>query len=387
MLSRRVPPPGGANAWSARLAGLRRTGATLLDLGESNPTRVGLEPAARGALAALTEASEYQPDPRGLEVAREAIAAYYAERGEAVAAPDVVLTTGTSEGYAHLFRLLADPGGRVVVPAPGYPLLEPLAAAEGVAVARYGLTYDRRWHLDLGTLEHELAAGARAVVLVEPNHPTGTCLTEEEWESVEAACARSGVPLIVDRVFADYAWDEVNPRFAGRAGERRTLTFTLSGISKICGLPQLKLGWIAVSGPEPARSRALAGLEWLSDLFLSVAGPVQSALPGLLAGCEVFQRSVRERVRGNLTRVDALVARNAELDRLNAEGGWACVLRLPQRRDDESWALELLDRAVVAHPGHFYDLALGACVVLSLIVTPRTMEEGLARLEAALEAP
>src|SRR5262249_1761155 len=304
--------------------------------------------------------ARYEPAPLGIEFAREAISSYYAGRGDSVAPGDVALTAGTSESIAHLIRLLADPGDTLLAPSPGYPLFAPIAQAEGVRLAPYSLRHDDAWGLDRDSLTRGLDAGARAVLLVEPNHPTGTRISANDWGWLDGEAARRGVALIVDEVFGDYRWGSGSRAFASRAGANQALTFVLSGISKVCGLPQLKLGWIAVAGPDGLRRAALERLEWIADLFLSVATPVQLALPRLLASRHVFQGAVRHRARVNRALIHAVIEGRAGIRPLNAEGGWGAVLELPASRDDEDWALALLDRGVAAHPGHFYDLEGGS---------------------------
>ena len=389
MISRRLPAERSPNPW-ARALGARRRGARgLLDLTESNPTRTGLGGASPARLRALAHpgGAGSEPDPRGLASARAAVAGYYAARGTPVSPEHLVLTAGTSEGYAHLFRLLADPGDAVLVPAPSYPLFEPLARLEGVNPVPYRLAYDGAWHLDRASLDEAVAGGAgraRAIVVVEPNHPTGTCLSPDEVETVCALCQRHGLAVISDEVFGDYPWAVSEPPFRGWSANRLVPTFVLSGLSKVCGMPQLKLGWIAVAGPEPARREALEGLEWIADLFLSVSTPVQLALPRLLGARAGFQARLRRRLATNLGAIDALHGRRPEITRLRATGGWAAILRLPSRRSGEAWALELLERGVVVHPGHFYDLPDEATIVVSLIVEPAVLERGLERLAGLL---
>jgi alanine-synthesizing transaminase len=393
MLSRRLPAEHTPNAWAAALEVRRREGARLLDLTEANPTRTGLAPdPATLALLATPAAARYEPDPRGWAPARAAVAAYYAERGARIDPAHVVLTSGTSEGYAHLFRLLANPGESVLVPSPSYPLFEPLAALESVRLVAYRLAYDGAWHLDRAGFESALRdAGdtARAVIVVEPNHPTGTCLSDAERDFVEEHCARRGLAIVSDEVFGDYAWSAPGARAAPRplpafAGRAAVPTYALSGLSKVCGLPQLKLSWIAVWGPTAAREQSLGGLEWIADLFLSVSTPVQLALPRLLETRHRFQALVRERLALNLERLESLTHERPEVSRLTAAGGWVAILRLPARASDQEWSLRLLERDVVAHPGHFYDLAGGSHLVVSLIVEPRVFAQGIARLAACL---
>jgi alanine-synthesizing transaminase len=388
MLSQRIPGERSPNAWSRLLAARRAAGEPLLDLSEANPTRVGLAGAGAEELAALADpgSARYEPDPRGAAPAREAVADDYRQRSLVVAADEIVLTSGTSESYAHLFRLLADPGETLLVPAPSYPLFEPLAALEGVRLSTYRLAYDGRWHLDLGSLDAAWTPAVRGVIVVQPNHPTGSCLAADEREALERRCERAGAAIIADEVFGDFSWTDGAGALPSFVGTSRALTFVLSGLSKVCGMPQLKLGWIVVAGPAAPRAEALEGLEWISDLFLSVATPVQRALPRLLAGRAPWQARVRQRIAANLARLDAAVARAPRLGRLAGEGGWAAIVRVPGPRSEEEWTLELLRRGVVVHPGQFYDMEGEAFLVPSLIVQPDVLDAGLTRIEALATA-
>jgi alanine-synthesizing transaminase len=383
MLSRRVPHDLEPNAWARFLEQCRTADTRLLDLSETNPTRVGLGGAGPEELAALAraEGALYEPDARGSRLAREAVAGDYAERGAVVSPEQIVLTASTSESYAHLFRLLADPGGVFLVPSPSYPLFEPLAALEGVSLRSYRLDYDGAWHLDRHSIEAAFADDVRGVIVVQPNHPTGSCLDADERALLETLCARHGAAIIADEVFGDFPRPGRVAPLPSLVGEARVPTFVLSGLSKVCGMPQMKLGWIVVGGPGTARDEALHGLEWIADLFLSVSTPVQVALPTLLAARGAFQRRVRERLAANLAALDGLVARRPELGVLAAQGGWAAVLRVPRLRTEEDWALGLLARGVVVHPGHFYDLEGEGYLVLSLIPEPAVFAAGLARIE------
>jgi aspartate/methionine/tyrosine aminotransferase len=265
-------------------------------------------------------------------------------------------------------------------------------ALEGVEPRRYRLAFDGAWSLDRGSLEHTFEDGARGVIVVQPNHPTGSCLGSGEVEHLETLCAAREAAIVSDEVFGDFPWP---PDGAGAGagaggpgslpsllGARRCLTFVLSGLSKVCGMPGMKLSWIVVAGPEPLRERALLGLEWIADLFLSVGSPVQAALPRLLEARHAFQPRVRARLSANLETLRAFTARRPGFALLPAAGGWVAVLRVPRVRSEEEWALELLRRDVVVHPGHFYEFEEEAHLVLSLIVEPRTLAEGLARIEA-----
>jgi alanine-synthesizing transaminase len=380
MLSGRLPHDLEPNAWARLLEARRAAGAGLLDLAETNPTHVGLGGAGLEELAALAQAAgaRYEPDPRGCRAAREAVVGYYAARGLVVDPERVVLTASTSESYTHLFRLLADPGGTFLVPAPSYPLFEPLAQLEGVTLRPYRLAWDGAWHLDTDSLERACGDDVCGVIVVQPNHPTGSCLDGAERELLAALCRRHGAAIVADEVFGDFARG-AGP-LASFVGEARVPTFVLSGLSKVCGMPQMKLGWIVVDGPPAERATALRGLEWIADLFLSVSTPVQVALPRLLAARGPFQARLRERLARNLAALDRLVAARPELEVMAAQGGWAAVLRVPRLRSDEDWALALLERDVVVHPGHFYDFTDEGHLVLSLIPEPDVFHAGVARI-------
>lgn len=398
MLSSRVPRDYSPNPLTRLLEGKRRAGRAILDLTGSNPTRAGLSSYAAEAIAALAdpEGLRYDPDPLGLPAARGAVAEYFERRGSGpVAADRILLTAGTSEAYAHLLRLLCEPGDEVVAPRPSYPLFEPLARLHDVAVRQYRLAYGRRWQLDLDSMEGAIGPRTRAIIVVQPNHPTGSCLCRAEVAALDRICAERGLALISDEVFGDFPWPPRTEPMASLLGERPTLTFVLGGISKLCGLPQLKLGWIAVSGPGDRVRGALQGLEWISDLFLAVGTPVQLALPRILEARGAFQREVRDRIAANLECLRGLARRGVSL--LEAEGGWSAVVRwgrgapeaggggaAPEAgageanaRDLAEWALDRHD--VLLHPGHFYDLPEDD-VVVSLLTETRVLTEALGRL-------
>ena len=382
MLSRRVPRAARANAWSRALAARRAGGGPLLDLTDANPTRTGLSPLAEAAaILARVPAAPYAPDPRGLEAARVAIADALGARGARPDPGQLVLAASTSEACAQLLRLLCEPGEAVLVPRPGYPLFEPLARAEGVRVRPYRLEFDGRWRLDRASFA-AAAAGAKAAFLVEPGNPTGSCLDADERAFVEETAARHGLALIADEVFGDAPWPRggPDPPLPTWRGDRAVPTFVLGGLSKRCGLPHLKLAWIAALGPPRARGPSLEALAWLADLFLSVGAPVQAAAPELLALHAAFTARLRARLAENLAALRALVARRPELALLPADGGWSAMLRVPATRTDEAWALALAHRGVVVHPGHFYDVERGEHLVVSLIVEPRVFASGLAAL-------
>ncbi len=381
------------NRLAAALEERRSAGKDILDLTESNPTRCEFQYAQAAVLQALSQPAvlRYEPDARGLRVAREAVAGYYRDRSvaqpvaasTAPSAEDIVLTASTSEAYSFLFRLLCEAGDEVLAPAPSYPLLEYLASLQDVRLARYPLLYhqggDHGWQMDLPGLEAALTPRTRAVVVVHPNNPTGSFVKPAEAESLAWLCANHGLALIADEVFLDFTQDGL-PR-ASFCERRDVLTFALSGLSKLCGLPQMKLGWIAIGGPAELATEAQSRLEVIADTYLSVNTPAQLALPELLALGAGFQLQVNARVAGNLAELDRQLAGHPQCRRLQAEGGWYVVLRIPAARSDEEFCLDLLrDYGVLVHPGHFFDFPGEGHLILSLIPPPQTFAAGVSRL-------
>ena len=373
-----------------RLAGLlasrRAQGAPLFDLTESNPTRCAL-PYPEDLLAPLAEPGGlvYEPNPWGLLRAREAVAADFARRGFAVEPDRLLLTASTSEAYAFLFKLLCDPGDEVLVPRPGYPLFEYLAGLESAEVRAYPLEYDGEWRHDPAALEAALTPRTRAIVLVNPGNPTGSYLKRAEAERLFDVAAARGLAVISDEVFADYAFGPDPRRLASVAGDGPALSFALGGLSKSCGLPQLKLGWLAVSGPEPLRRVARARLEIIADSFLSVGTPVQRAAPALLARLPELQTPIRSRVCGNRERLRGLLGRSSPATLLNGEGGWYAVLRIPATLPEEERVLRLLATGdVLVHPGYFFDFPREAHLVLSLLPAEAGFATGVERVLADL---
>lgn len=362
----------GSNRLTRAVEARRASGRGVVDLTESNPTRVGLAvPAEWLAPMAGAEALQYDPDPLGMRRTREAVAEYYAGReregrvrAAGVDAGRVVLTTATSEAYAHGFRLLCDAGDEVLVPQPSYPLLQFLADLQDVKLKPYELVYDHGWQIDFVSLRAAIGPRTRAVVLVHPNNPTGSAVWERERAELNAVAEEFGLALVVDEVFLDYAVEGEAPRsFADNEG---ALTLTLSGLSKICCLPQMKLGWMVVSGPEA--EEAMARLEVIADTFLSVGTPVQVAAGAMLAGRERVQGPLRARVRANLAELDRVLPTLPACSRLAVEAGWYAVVRVPVVGSDEELALRVLEEAgVLVHPGHFFDFQQEGYVVVSLI--------------------
>jgi alanine-synthesizing transaminase len=355
----------------------RASGRRLVDLTVSNPTVCGFEYDVEGILEPLRDvrAMTYDPDPRGMRSAREAVAEYYADHGAAVDPDSVVMTTSTSEGYGYLFRLLCDAGDEVLVAQPSYPLFDFLADLEDVKLRPYPLFYDYGWWIDFAELERRIGPRTKAIVVVHPNNPTGHGTKAAERVRLEEICARHGLALIVDEVFLDYPIEGELRSFA--VGPHPVLTFVLSGMSKISGLPQMKVGWIVGMGPEVVRLEAMGRLEVIADTFLSMNAPVQLALPVWLAGREGIQRQILERVRENY-----LAAVESGVEVLRLEAGWSAVLRLPQMSSEEEVAdLLLREVDVVVHPGSFYGIAEAGRVVVSLIAPMDEFALGMQRIQ------
>lgn len=356
------------NRLSEALARHRAVGKPLLDLTVSNPTECGFVYDERVILAGLQNpaALTYEPEPRGLLSARQAVRGYYAEHGFGADVDDIFLTTSTSEAYSYAFRLLCNPDDEILIPAPSYPLFDFLADIQDVKPARYPLVYDHGWQIDFHSLERAITPRTRAIVVVHPNNPTGHFTKRAEVEKLNAICAERGLALIVDEVFLDFCLCAERP--ASFAGNSDTLTFTLSGISKVCGLPQMKAAWLLVSGPQKLKDEAKGRLEVIADTFLSMNAPVQLALPAFLSQGRVFQTQLMARVRRNLTELDRQLSLQKAFSRLAIEGGWYVVLRFPATRSDEDLALALLEeKGVYVHPGHFYDFPSEGYLVVSLI--------------------
>jgi alanine-synthesizing transaminase len=388
MFASRTNWPLTPNRLSAAIAERRRQSRPILDLTESNPTRCGFEMEGRPILSALAshEALKYEPDPRGILPAREAVASYYAERGSPVPPDQIFLTAGTSEAYSYVFRLLANAGDNVLTPQPSYPLFDYLAGLNDLELASYSLRYAHGWHLDAGSLEARRTSRTRAIVVVHPNNPTGSFIRRAELDFLVDNCRRHHLALVADEVFADYALEPDEQRVPSHAGVSEALTFTLSGLSKISALPQMKLAWIVVNGPAEILRPALDRLEIIADTYLSVGAPMAAALPRLLELRRRIQPQILERVRGNLRRLDEMLGSNSPLTRLATEGGWCAIVRLPSVRSDEDWAIELLiEEGVLVHPGHFYDFSSEGYLVLSLLPPPEVFAEGVSRLAGRVE--
>ena len=380
MFSSRLPTDLAPNRIGRAVARLRSARADIIDLTESNPTKVGFarpDGLVRGMAAVGSHV--YQPEPLGLPAAREAVAAHLSRAGRPVAPGRVVLTTGTSEAYGHLLKLLCDPGDEVLTPRPSYPLFDHLTRLDSVRAVSYALECHGRWEIDLDSLRRGVTRRTRAVLLVSPNNPTGSFASAAELDAVAALCRTHDLALIVDEVFAPYplVGGAPGPSVLDRPPE--ALAFSLGGLSKSVGLPQLKLGWIVAAGPQPLVDRALAGLELICDTYLSVATPVQMAAGELLAGGASITAGIAERVRANHAELQRLVARHPAIRLLPVDGGWYAVVRIPATRSEEAVVLDLLERErVLVHPGYFFDFPREAFLVVSLLPEPRRFGAGAA---------
>jgi alanine-synthesizing transaminase len=377
-----VPDDRQPNRLTDALARARQTGE-LADLTVSNPTRVGIRyPPDLLAGLAGPAALDYAPSPFGLRAAREAIAAEYTRRGISIQADRIVLTASTSEAYSLLFKLLCEPGGSsVLTPAPSYPLFEHLTRLDGVDQRRYSLEYHGAWGIDHGDLDAVWSGDTRAVLTVTPNNPTGAVLTSSDADELVSRCTDRDAALIVDEVFCDYPLGS-GFRDPAALSSATCLVFRLGGLSKTIGLPQVKLGWIAVQGADAAAAEALDRLELICDTYLSVSTPVQIAAPGLLSNGAVVRESILARVRGNYALLQKSLMPSGGATVLPADGGWSAVIRVPAIRSEESLVLDLLTRdRVVVHPGYFFDFPHEAFVVVSLLPEPAIFARGLGAIE------
>src|SRR6267378_4281754 len=357
-------------------------GREVLDLTISNPTRAGLRYDEEFILKSLVNprALDYDPQSKGLHSAREAVATYYRDQHTSdIDSESLILTTSTSEGYSYVFRLLCNPGDEVLVPKPSYPLFEFLADLQDVKLVPYPLIYDHGWQLDFPSIHRAATDQTRAVVVVHPNNPTGSYISESERSALNEFCGERNLSLIVDEVFLDYAHDGRSR--SSLALNREVLTFTLSGLSKVSALPQMKVAWMVASGPQAQWKDAVARLEVIADTYLSMNAPIQWAVPILLQQRKSMQKQLLGRVLANLTELDRQLAARKACQRLGVEGGWNAVLRVPVTGSDEDLTIELLrSKSVRVHPGHFYDFPGEGHLVLSLIGPKAEFAEGIRRV-------
>jgi alanine-synthesizing transaminase len=371
------------NRLAQALLSARTRGVALLDLTVSNPTTAGVPyaPGLTDALVGSGDVLRYEPLAFGLTSARAAVSALWRERGLSVSEERIALTASTSEAYAVSFKLLCDPGDEVLVPAPSYPLFEHLAGLENVRVVPYRLGYDGAWFLDVNEVAARRSERSRAVVVVSPNNPTGSYLKRDEL----ARLAALGLPIVSDEVFGEYPLAADARRVSSVLESAETLVIALDGLSKLAGLPQLKLAWMSLNGPAAVVSEALTRLELILDTFLSPNTPVQLALPALLASRHVARAAILARVRANQKTLQ-LACAGTPVSVLPTEGGWYVVLRLPHVMNDEDWALSLLEAGVLVQPGYFFDFDAAPHAIVSLLTPEATLGEGAARLLACVSA-
>jgi alanine-synthesizing transaminase len=376
------------NAYTRALRLRNQSAEPILDLTASNPTTCGFKYDEAAILAALqsSEALQYDPEPRGLASARAAVVEYYREMNPAVRVDpeNLILTTGTSEAYSFLFRLLCEPGDEIVIAQPGYPLFDFLATIQDVNLRPFRLLYDHGWQIDFDALQQATSSRTRAILLVHPNNPTGHFIQPAEADRLQALSAERNLALVVDEVFLDYKYAAAKAH-GTFLSSRRALTFVLSGLSKIAALPQMKVGWIAASGPDSLMREALARLEIISDTYLSLSAPLQHALPILLAQRLKMQPQLMRRIEGNLARLNELLAQQKLVSRLEFEGGWYAVLRVPAVQSDESLAIRLIEQfGVLVQPGHFYEFPEDGYLIVSLLTPNADFEKGICGLLACV---
>jgi alanine-synthesizing transaminase len=373
------------NPLSTALADRLASGEPVIDLTESNPTKCGFHFEAERILGALSQPAgvTYDPVAQGLLPARNAVVDYYRSRNCAVNANDIFLTTSTSEAYSFLFRTLCNPGDEVLIPQPGYPLFNFLADIQDVVTMHYPLIYDYGWQIDFHALQRAITSRTRAIVVVNPNNPTGHFCKPEDVHRLNQICLEGDLALIADEVFLDFSLgNDIAPSFVSNNG---ALTFTMSGLSKISGQPQMKVAWLIATGPEALKQKAVARLEMIADTYLSMNTPMQLALPVLLELRHNFQQQCTARTRNNLAQLDKLLSTQKLCTRLNLEGGWYAVVKVPVTGRDDDLALELLNICgVYVHPGHFYDFPGDGYLVVSLITPERPFAAGMEALVALI---
>ncbi|HYE87546.1 MAG TPA: pyridoxal phosphate-dependent aminotransferase [Vicinamibacterales bacterium] len=381
MISSRLPQNLEPNAVARALEARRRAGSPILDLTATNPTAAGFA-YPKDLLQPLADprALDYEPQPLGLWAARAAVAADFRRRGIVVSADRVALTSSTSEAYALLFKLLCDAGDAVLVPHPSYPLFEHLTRLESVTAIPYPLEYHGSWRVDMDSIARTANSRVRAVLIVSPNNPTGSFLHRDDLAAISELAAANGWAIIGDEVFADYALDPA-PDAAAVLPGAGVLTFSLGGLSKSAGLPQVKLGWIGFGGPTALVDRAITAYEIIADTYLSVSTPVQASAPALIASGAAIRAQILARVRRNLDQLRSQAAAHPSIEVLKVEGGWSAVLKVPQIRGEEALVLELLEKDdVLVHPGYFFDFAREAFMVVSLLNEPATFDLAIGRL-------
>jgi alanine-synthesizing transaminase len=377
----RLPSSLEPNALARLIQAKRRTRSSIADLTESNPTRVGLTyPADLLAPLAEARALAYDPQPLGLWSARAAVAADFRRRGIVISADRVALTASTSEAYALLFKLLCDAGDQVLVPHPSYPLFEHLTQLESVTAVPYALEYHGAWRIDVDSLRRAMRDRVRAILIVSPNNPTGSFLHRDDLSQLSEIAAAAKIPLIGDEVFADYRLDSA-PTATHVLADGDVVAFSLGGLSKSAGLPQLKLGWIGFGGPSHLVDETLGRYEIIADTYLSVSTPIQAAAAELIESGAAIRAQILARLKRNLESLRAQAAAYPSIGVLPVEGGWSAVMQVPSLGSEETLMLDLLEKdEVLVHPGYFFDFPREAFIVISLLVEPSLFDRSLARV-------
>jgi alanine-synthesizing transaminase len=385
MLSRRFNYNIEDNKISKLLKQKKSAGIEVLDLTESNPTKVFLEYDVTGILKSIShpDSMKYNPDPKGIQTAREAISLYYKDKNVEINEDDIFLTSGTSEAYSFVLKLLTDPSDEILIPRPGYPLFSFIAEMESVEIQYYDLNYsnDGFWKIDFDSLKSCLTNKSKAIICINPNNPTGNYIKKDELNELISICRTYNLALICDEVFMDYEIEVDKKDIFSFSGKKDVLTFTLNGLSKICALPQLKLSWIVVNGPQKERDEAKAKLEIITDTYLSVGTPIQLALRSLLEGKEIIQMKIRNRIirNYNFLKEELLNRNNVEL--LNTEGGWYSILKVKSDIDEEYLTHSLLkEKDVYVHPGYFFDFKDEGYIVVCLLTSEEIFSEGMKRI-------
>lgn len=379
MFSSRTPGALTPNRITQALNARRECGLEILDLTLSNPTRTGIAYPQGEILDALNDKRSltYEPSAQGLLEAREAVAAYHAAQGYEIDPSHIVLTGSTSEAYGWIFKLLCNPGDEILIPRPSYPLFDCLATLDSVTCREYVLSHEPGWPVDFDSIERGLTPRTRAIVLVNPNNPTGSYLKRDERDRLLELAVRRGIAIVSDEVFFDFAWRDDATRVSLLTPQSEALVFTLAGLSKIAGLPQMKLGWIHCGGPLAMRREALERLEWIADAYLPVSAPVQHAARHWLQMARGIRCEIAGRVAASLAALREGLSEVGACRVLESEGGWNAIIEVPRVRSEEEWILSLLDESgVLLQPGFFYDFSREAFLVTSLLIQPATMHLG-----------
>lgn len=356
-----------------------------MDLTLSNPTDAGFNYNLTGILRSIAkpESLGYLPDPKGLASARESVSQYYLEKNVRIKVDDIFLTSGTSEAYSFIIKLLTDPFDEILIPRPSYPLFSFIAGMESVNLVYYDIVYTKNkiWEIDIESISKRLTKNTKAIILVNPNNPTGNFVRLKEINTLSRICGMNDIALICDEVFMDYGLDAEHKDILSLAGINAHLTFILSGISKICGLPQMKLSWIVVNGPGEICEEAKVKLEIIADTYLSVGTPVQHAIGDLLSGRDLIHRQIKDRITKNYDILKSVTFNSNLIDVFKTEGGWYSVIKVNKNINEESMAYDLLNlKDVYIHPGYFFDFTGEGYIVLSLLTPVEIFEEGIKRI-------